>query len=73
MKASDFSKKFDESEDIIDLLDLKTARPPGLEMRRGNVDFPVWMVQSLDKEARRVGVTRQALIKLWLAGKLGQG
>jgi hypothetical protein len=42
-------------------------------MRRGNVDFPAWMVQSLDKEARRVGVTRQALIKLWLAGKLGQG
>ena len=45
-------------------------RRPGLEARRVNVDFPSWMVQSLDREATRLGVTRQALIKLWLADKL---
>lgn len=70
MKASDFDKKFDEDEDVTALLDLKKARRPGLEARRVNVDFPAWMVQSLDKEAHRLGVTRQALIKLWLADKL---
>jgi hypothetical protein len=72
MKASDFDKKFDEDENVADLLDLKKARRPGLEMKRINVDFPAWMVQSIDKEARRLGVTRQALIKLWLADKLDQ-
>jgi hypothetical protein len=72
MKASDFDKKFDEDENVADLLDLKKARRPGLEMKRINVDFPAWMVQSIDKEARRLGVTRQALIKLWLEDKLDQ-
>ncbi|SCY27343.1 CopG antitoxin of type II toxin-antitoxin system [Nitrosospira sp. Nl5] len=70
MKASDLDKKFDENDDVTAWLDLKKARRPGLEARRVNVDFPAWMVQSLDKEAHRLGVTRQALIKLWLADKL---
>ena len=70
MKASDFDKKFDERGDVTGSLDMKKARRPGLEARRVNVDFPAWMVQSLDKEAHRLGVTRQALIKLWLADKL---
>jgi hypothetical protein len=70
MKASDFDKKFDEDEDVTAVLDLNKTRRPGLEPRRVNVDFPAWMVQSLDKEAHRLGVTRQALIKLWLADKL---
>ena len=61
MKASSFDKKLDEGKDIINLLDLKTARRPGLEMG------------CVDKEAHRVGVTHQALIKLWLADKLIQG
>jgi len=70
MKASDFEQQFDAGEDVTALLDLKKARRPGCELRRVNTDFPAWMVQSLDREAHRMGVTRQALIKLWLADKL---
>jgi hypothetical protein len=70
MKTSDFDKKFDSGEDITELLDLTKARRPGLEARRVNVDFPEWMVESLDKEAHRLGITRQSLIKLWVADKL---
>jgi hypothetical protein len=70
MKTTDFDKKFDKGESIIGMLDLKSARRPGLEQKRVNVDFPSWMVRSLDKEAQRLGVTRQSLIKLWLADKL---
>ena len=72
MKASDFDRRFDAGEDVTALLDLKKARRPGFEPRRINMAFPAWMVQSLDREARRLGVTRQALIKLWLADKLRQ-
>ena len=71
IKASAFDKKFDADEDIEQHLDWSKARRPGLEAKRVNVDFPAWMVQSLDQEARRLGVTRQSLIKLWLADKLG--
>ena len=71
MKATDFDKKFDEGvEDIIEDLDLKSARRPMLEARRVNVDFPAWMVESLDKEAKRLGVTRQSVIKMWIAERL---
>ncbi len=70
MKASDFDKKFDSDEDITEYLDLTRARRPGLEVKRVNVDFPEWMVESLDKEANRLGITRQALIKVWVADKL---
>ncbi len=71
MKATDFDKLFDEGqEDVMHLLDLTTTRHPNLESRRVNVDFPSWMVHSLDREAHRLGVTRQSLIKLWLADKL---
>ncbi len=70
MKASDFDKKFESGEDMTELLDLTKARRPGLEAKRVNVDFPEWMVESLDKEAHRLGITRQALIKVWVASKL---
>ena len=70
MKASEFDKLFDDGEDISHLIDWKSARRPALEARRVNVDFPDWMVKRLDLEARRIGVTRQSLIKLWLADKL---
>lgn len=71
MKASDLDKIFDDGEeDIIEYLDLSTARRPNLEQRRVNVDFPVWMVDSLDQEARRLGVTRQSVIKIWIAERL---
>ena len=70
MKASEFDRQFDDGNDISAELDLSKARRPGLEQKRINVDFPSWMVASLDKEAQRVGVTRQSLIKLWLAERL---
>ena len=71
MKASEFDKIFDEGkEDVLHLLDMKTAHRPGLESKRVNVDFPSWMVSALDREARKRGVTRQSLIKLWLADRL---
>ncbi len=72
MKASDFDSAFDEGTDVTPLLDLSKARRPGQAQKRVNVDFPEWMVQSLDREAGRLGVTRQALIKFWVADKLGQ-
>jgi hypothetical protein len=70
MKASDFDRKFDDGESVIADLDLSRARRPGQEMRRVNVDFPSWMVQSLDDEARRLGVTRQSVIKVWIAERI---
>ncbi len=71
MKATDFDKKFDAGvEDVIDDLDLASARRPLLETRRVNVDFPAWMVESLDREAKRLGVTRQSVIKMWIAERL---
>ena len=71
MKAKDFDKKFNEDkEDIIDDLDLSSIKRPNQAQKRVNVDFPVWMIDSLDKEASRVGVTRQSIIKVWLAERL---
>lgn len=71
MKAKDFDEKFDQNqEDIIDDLDLTTLRKPNQEQRRINVDFPAWVVESLDREAARIGVTRQSIIKVWLVERL---
>jgi len=64
MKAKELDKKFDQGEDITKHLDLSKARRPEQEQKRVNVDFPIWMIQSLDKEARRLGVPRQSLIKM---------
>jgi len=73
MKAKDFDKKFDENTtDIIDNLDLSTIKRPNQAQKRVNVDFPIWMINSLDKEASRLGVTRQSIIKVWLAERLEQ-
>ena len=72
MKAKTFDRKFDAGESVVEHLDLSKARRIGTDAKRVNVDFPAWMVDSLDREARRLGVTRQSLIKLWLADKLGQ-
>lgn len=70
VKARDFDKKFDEGADISKHLDVKRARRPELEQKRVNVDFPVWMIQLLDKEAKRLGVPRQSIIKVWVAERL---
>ena len=71
MKAKDLDQKFDTGkEDVIADLDLSTVVKPNQSQKRVNVDFPVWMIESLDREANRIGVTRQSIIKLWLAEKL---
>jgi hypothetical protein len=70
MKAKTFDSKFDKGEDITAHLDMSKAQRPGQEQRRVNVDFPSWMVDSLDREAERLGVTRQSIIKVWIAEKL---
>ncbi len=73
MKAKDFDKKFEEGqEDIIDDVDLSSARRVNQEQKRINVDFPAWVVESLDREAARIGVTRQSIIKVWLVERLRQ-
>ena len=72
MKASELDKRFDDGEDITGELDLTKVRRPNREQRRVNVDFPVWMIESLDREARRLGVARQSIIKVWIADRLEQ-
>ena len=70
MKAKDFEKKFDENDDITASLDLSKAKRVLQEQKRVNVDFPTWMIESLDREAGKLGVTRQSIIKVWLAERL---
>ncbi|MBW1692515.1 MAG: CopG family transcriptional regulator [Deltaproteobacteria bacterium] len=70
MKASELEEKFDKAEDISEFLDLSRARRPGQEQKRVNVDFPIWMINRLDKEAKRLGVPRQSIIKIWIAERL---
>jgi hypothetical protein len=70
MKAKELEKKFDNNEDITKYLDVSKARRPVQEQKRVNVDFPTWMIHSLDKEAKRLGVSRQSIIKIWIAERL---
>lgn len=71
ISAEELDRLFDEgSDEIEEYLDWDSARRPGLEVRRVNVDFPQWMIVRLDREAKRRGVTRQALIKMWIADRL---
>ena len=70
MKAREFDRRFDEGEDVSKYLDMTKATRPGQKQKRVNVDFPLWMVQLLDKEARRLGVPRQSIIKVWVAERL---
>ena len=70
MKAKTFDHRFDQGNDVTADLDLSTIRRPKLKQRRVNVDFPTWMIESLDNEASRLGVTRQSIIKVWIAERL---
>lgn len=70
MKAKDFEQQFDEGVDITASLDLSKAKRVLQEQKRVNVDFPVWMIESLDREAGKLGVTRQSIIKVWIAERL---
>jgi len=70
MKAKEIDKKFDKGESITKYLDISKAKRPEQEQKRVNVDFPLWMIHLLDKEARRLGVPRQSIIKVWVAERL---
>ena len=72
MKAKEFDLDFDQSKDITKVLELSEARRPKQEQKRIAINLPTWMTEMLDKEARRLGVTRQVLIKLWIAERVGQ-
>ena len=72
MKATKLDRKFDAGESVMDLLDMARAHRANVEIKRVNVDFPEWMVHSIDRHARRLGITRQSLIKIWLAERLEQ-
>lgn len=73
MKAHEFDKRFDAGEDVSKYLDMAKARRSGQEQKRVNVNFPLWMVRFLDKYARRLGVPRQFIIKVWVAEPLEHG
>lgn len=70
IKTKEFDRKFDAGEDISEHLDWHSATRPNLQQRRVNVDLPEWMIGSLDREAKRVGVTRQSIVKVWLAERI---
>ena len=72
MKAKDIDKKFDEGEDVLDYFDTDNPHRPNLEAKRVNIDFPSWVVNELDKEARAIGISRQALIKTWVVDRIRQ-
>ena len=72
MKAKDFEQQFDDEVDITQSLDLSKAKRVLQDQKRVNVDFPTWMIESLDREASKLGVTRQSIIKVWLAERLEQ-
>ena len=72
LTAEELDRKFDDGEDMTPYLDFSKVRRPGQEPRRVNVDFPAWMVGSLDQEARRLGITRQAVIKVWIGERLDE-
>jgi len=70
MRAEEIDGKFDAGEDVSEYLDISKARRPQQDQKRVNVDFPLWMIQQLDKEAKRLGVPRQSIIKVWVAERL---
>jgi hypothetical protein len=70
MKAREFDQAFDAGADIDDAVDWSQARRRNTEAKRVNVDFPIWVVEALDRQAKELGVTRQSLIKLWIAERL---
>lgn len=72
MNTDEFDRRFDQGEDITAALDVTQMRRPGYEQRRVNVDFPNWMIDALDREAQRLGVSRQSVIKVWIAERLQQ-
>jgi hypothetical protein len=73
MKAKDFDKKFELGEDVTDNFDFSGSRRVNQELKRVSIDFPAWVVEELDKQSKRLGINRQALVKVWIAEKLKEG
>jgi len=73
MRGDELDKESNEGEDISEFLDFSEPERPERERKRINVDFPVWMIHHLDKEAKRLGVPRQSIIKMWIAERLEKG
>ena len=71
IKAVELDKKFDDNEDVLKYFDTSKVTKPNETLKRINVDFPLWMLEGLDKKARHIGVNRQAILKIWVAEKLG--
>lgn len=69
-KESEIDKRFDDGEDVLEHFDLSKIKKPNEEIKRVNVDFPIWMVNSLDQRAKHLGVNRQSVIKMWIAERL---
>ena len=70
MTAQEFEQRFDDGEDITPFIDMSSIRRPGVEPRRVNVDFPEWIIEKLDWQSRLIGVSRQALVKLWVSERI---
>lgn len=70
--AKTFEERFDDGEDITEFLDLSTAKRINTEVKRVNVDFPIWVINNLDLEAKRIGISRQSLLKMWIAQRLDE-
>jgi hypothetical protein len=70
MKATEFDERFDAGEDMSAHVDWTKARRLNVEVKRVNVDFPAWVVTGLDRQAQKLGITRQALIKMWIGERL---
>ena len=70
IKTEDLDSKFDRGEDIMEYVDVSSARRINREVKRVNIDFPTWVVHKLDNEAQKLGVTRQSLVKMWIAEKI---
>jgi hypothetical protein len=70
INAEEFDILFEQGDDLVEYLAMEKAERPGLKQRRVSVDFPAWMVQALDREAKRMGITRQSVIKYWISEKI---
>ena len=71
MKADELDRKFDAGEDVLEYFDLATLKRPGLKPQTVEIEFPQWMVAALDQKAERLGVQREAIVKVWVAERLG--
>lgn len=70
MKAEELDELFDSGADISEYLDMSTITKNGTQTKKVNVDFPEWVINALDFEAKKIGVTRQSIIKVWIAERL---